>query len=277
MYGCSPPAAAPTCAPRSSAAVRCCRCTRANCRPARSAARWRPGTRAAAAWWTRSASWCSPSRCPRCRCTSGARIRRTARAMAGERYRESYFAMYPGVWRHGDWVRITPRGGAIIYGRSDSTINRQGVRMGTSEIYRAAGAVEEVVDALVVDVPRRDRDAELWMILFVVLEEGVVLDEELRARIARRIREDCSPRHVPERDPADRAGAAHALGQGVGGADQEDPDGRPSGGGGERRFAGRPERAGLLRGACRGKGERGVPCRRAVRSTSPMNVPRSPT
>jgi acetoacetyl-CoA synthetase len=115
----------------------------------------------------------------------------------GERYRESYFAMYPGVWRHGDWVRITPRGGAIIYGRSDSTINRQGVRMGTSEIYRAAGAVEEVVDALVVDVPRRDRDAELWMILFVVLGEGVVLDDELRARIARRIREDCSPRHVP--------------------------------------------------------------------------------
>ena len=115
----------------------------------------------------------------------------------GERYRESYFAMYPGVWRHGDWVRITPRGGAVIYGRSDSTINRQGVRMGTSEIYRAAGAVEEVVDALVVDVPRPERDAELWMILFVVLGEGVVLDEELRARIARRIREDCSPRHVP--------------------------------------------------------------------------------
>ncbi|HWY18435.1 MAG TPA: acetoacetate--CoA ligase [Solirubrobacteraceae bacterium] len=115
----------------------------------------------------------------------------------GERYRESYFAMYPGVWRHGDWVRITPRGGAVIYGRSDSTINRQGVRMGTSEIYRAAGAVEAVVDALVVDVPRPDRDAELWMILFVVLDEGVVLDDELRARIAGRIREDCSPRHVP--------------------------------------------------------------------------------
>jgi acetoacetyl-CoA synthetase len=115
----------------------------------------------------------------------------------GERYRESYFAMYPGVWRHGDWVRITPRGGAVIYGRSDSTINRQGVRMGTSEIYRAAGAVEEVLDALVVDVPRSDRDAELWMILFVVLAPGAVLDEELRARIARRIREDCSPRHVP--------------------------------------------------------------------------------
>ena len=115
----------------------------------------------------------------------------------GERLRESYFSMYPGVWRHGDWIRITPRGGAIIYGRSDSTINRQGVRMGTSEIYRAAGAEEEVVDALVVDVPRRERDGELWMVLFVVLRDGAVLDEELKARIVRRIREDCSPRHVP--------------------------------------------------------------------------------
>jgi acetoacetyl-CoA synthetase len=129
----------------------------------------------------------------------------------GERYRESYFDMYPGIWRHGDWVRITPRGGAVIYGRSDSTINRQGVRMGTSEIYRATGAVEEVMDALVVDVPvlaghspgegaQRDGGLggeELQMILFVVLREGVRLDEELRNRIRRRVREDCSPRHVP--------------------------------------------------------------------------------
>ncbi len=119
----------------------------------------------------------------------------------GERYRESYFSMYPGIWRHGDWIRITPRGGAVIYGRSDSTINRQGVRMGTSEIYRAAGAVPEVLDALVVDVPRGGTDAqggkELSMILFVVLAPGVSLDEELAAQIKRRIREDCSPRHVP--------------------------------------------------------------------------------
>jgi acetoacetyl-CoA synthetase len=117
------------------------------------------------------------------------------RDRVGARLRESYFAAYPGVWRHGDWIRITPRGGAVIYGRSDSTINRQGVRMGTSEIYRAAGAVEEVLDALVVDVPRRD--GELWMVLFVALRDGEQLDEELEARIARRIREDCSPRHVP--------------------------------------------------------------------------------
>jgi len=119
----------------------------------------------------------------------------------GERLRESYFAMYPGVWRHGDWIRITPRGGAVIYGRSDSTINRQGVRMGTSEIYRAVATVPEVLDALVVDVPKGGDDAaggkELWMGLFVVLREGAALDEDLAKTIKRRIREDCSPRHVP--------------------------------------------------------------------------------
>jgi len=113
----------------------------------------------------------------------------------GSRLRDSYFAMYPGVWRHGDWIRITPRGGAVISGRSDSTINRMGVRMGTAEIYRAALSVEDVLDALVVDVPRQD--SELWMVMFVVLREGVGLDEELTAEIKSRIREDCSPRHVP--------------------------------------------------------------------------------
>jgi acetoacetyl-CoA synthetase len=119
----------------------------------------------------------------------------------GERLRESYFSMYPGIWRHGDWIRITPRGGAMIYGRSDSTINRQGVRMGTSEIYRAVATVPGVLDSLVVDVPRGAADAaggkELWMGLFVVLKEGVSLDEALEKTIKRRIREDCSPRHVP--------------------------------------------------------------------------------
>ena len=115
---------------------------------------------------------------------------------SGERLRDSYFSMYPGVWRHGDWIRITPRGGAFIYGRSDSTINRQGVRMGTSEIYRAAATVPEVLDALVVDVPRGG-SGELWMPLFVVLEPGVKLDEPLTKLIKQRIREDCSPRHVP--------------------------------------------------------------------------------
>ena len=113
----------------------------------------------------------------------------------GSRLREAYFDTYPGVWRHGDWIRITERGTAVIYGRSDSTINRGGVRMGTSEIYRAVLALDDVVDALVVDVPREGEDN--WMPLFVVLQEGRDLDEDLVAAIRRRIREDCSPRHVP--------------------------------------------------------------------------------
>jgi acetoacetyl-CoA synthetase len=114
----------------------------------------------------------------------------------GERLHEAYFDMYPGVWRHGDWIEITSRGTAIIYGRSDSTINRGGVRMGTSEIYRAVLAGEEIVDALVVDAPREGE--ENWMALFVVLREGAELGDDLRAAIARRVREDCSPRHVPD-------------------------------------------------------------------------------
>jgi acetoacetyl-CoA synthetase len=113
----------------------------------------------------------------------------------GSRLREAYFDMYPGVWRHGDWIRITERGGAVIYGRSDSTINRGGVRMGTSEIYRAVLSVPDVVDALVVDVPRPGE--ENWMPLFVVLRDGAALDEALVEEIRRRVREDCSPRHVP--------------------------------------------------------------------------------
>jgi acetoacetyl-CoA synthetase len=113
----------------------------------------------------------------------------------GSRLRESYFSTYPGVWRHGDWIEITERGTAIISGRSDSTINRGGIRMGTSEIYRAVLADDDVVDALVVDVPREGTDG--WMPLFVVLREGATLDDDLVARIKRRIREDCSPRHVP--------------------------------------------------------------------------------
>jgi len=116
----------------------------------------------------------------------------------GERYRDSYFDMYPGIWRHGDWIEITERGTAIISGRSDSTINRGGIRMGTAEIYRAVLAVDEITDALVVDLGGWERKSgEDWMPLFVVLREGAELDDDLRKRIAERIREDCSPRHVP--------------------------------------------------------------------------------
>jgi acetoacetyl-CoA synthetase len=108
----------------------------------------------------------------------------------GERYRASYFSMFPGVWRHGDWIEITSRGSAVIHGRSDSTINRGGIRMGTAEIYAAVLALEEIREALVVDV-------DGWMPLFVVLAPDADLDDDLIRRIARRVREDCSPRHVP--------------------------------------------------------------------------------
>ena len=113
----------------------------------------------------------------------------------GSRLIDSYYSMYPGIWRHGDWIKITPRGTAIIYGRSDSTINRGGVRMGTAEIYAAVLEIDEVIDALVVDLPREGTDG--WMPLFVVLRQGVMLDDALVGEIRRRIREDCSPRHIP--------------------------------------------------------------------------------
>jgi acetoacetyl-CoA synthetase len=113
-----------------------------------------------------------------------------------ERYRDSYFSMFPGVWRHGDWIEITARGGAVIYGRSDSTINRGGVRMGTSEIYRSVLSLDSMLDALVIDLPREGTDG--WVTLFVVLRDGVTLDPDLVGQIRGRLRVDCSPRHVPD-------------------------------------------------------------------------------
>jgi acetoacetyl-CoA synthetase len=113
----------------------------------------------------------------------------------GERYWESYFDVYPGVWRHGDWIKVKQDGACVIYGRSDSTINRGGIRMGTSEIYSAVEKVEEVQDSLVVDVPREGVSS--YMPLFVVLEEGTELDDDLMGRIKQSIRENTSPRHVP--------------------------------------------------------------------------------
>lgn len=114
------------------------------------------------------------------------------------RYRDSYFATYPGVWRHGDWIRITDRGSAVIYGRSDSTINRGGVRMGTGEIYAAVMAIDEIVDAMVVDVPDPDGVGAGSMSLFVVLADGVELSDAMRDEVRNRIRRDCSPRHIPD-------------------------------------------------------------------------------
>lgn len=113
----------------------------------------------------------------------------------GRRYHESYFDMYPGWWRHGDWLQITPRGGAVIYGRSDTTINRHGIRMGTSEIYRVVESMPEIVDSLVVDLEYLGRES--YMPLFVVLRSGVQLDEPLVKRIFDNIRSALSARHVP--------------------------------------------------------------------------------
>ncbi|MBA1147532.1 acetoacetate--CoA ligase [Ectothiorhodospiraceae bacterium WFHF3C12] len=113
----------------------------------------------------------------------------------GQRLHESYFDTYPGLWRHGDWIRITPRGGAVIYGRSDTTINRHGIRMGTSEIYRVVEEFDEVLDSLVVDLEYLGRES--YMPLFVVLREGLELDDDLAGRIKDAIRKNLSARHAP--------------------------------------------------------------------------------
>ena len=116
----------------------------------------------------------------------------------GSRLRESYYEMYPGLWRHGDWIEITERGTAIIYGRSDSTINRGGVRIGTSEIYRSVLRETAVADALVVDLPTNESGSESTILLFVVLSDGAELDKEMTDRIRGDLRKSCSPRHVPD-------------------------------------------------------------------------------
>lgn len=126
---------------------------------------------------------------------------------SGQRLRDSYFDMYRtaaggGVWRHGDWIRLIPHGNppthhsAIIYGRSDATINRHGIRMGTSELYRAVEVQPEVLDSLVVDLEYLGRPS--WMALFVVLRDGLVLDDALQARLRAAIKVALSARHVPD-------------------------------------------------------------------------------
>ena len=112
-----------------------------------------------------------------------------------QRYRSSYFDTYPGVWRHGDWLKIGSNGGCVIYGRSDATINRHGLRMGTSEIYSAIESLPEVLDSMVVDLEYLGRDS--YMPLFVVLREGVALDDGLRNRLNYAIRTALSPRFLP--------------------------------------------------------------------------------
>lgn len=115
---------------------------------------------------------------------------------SGQRYREAYFEPWPGVWRHGDWLEITERGTCVITGRSDSTLNRGGVRMGTADIYAAVESVPEVLDCVVLGVEQPD--GGYWMPLFVQLAPGEELTDELRARLTAAIREQASPRHVPD-------------------------------------------------------------------------------
>ena len=112
------------------------------------------------------------------------------------RYKESYFEMFPGVWRHGDFLKVTSRGSCIIYGRSDSTLNRYGIRVGTSEVYRIVEGIPEIGGALIVNLDRPG--GEFFMPLFIVLNEGCVLDDELKGEISRCMRRDISPRHVPD-------------------------------------------------------------------------------
>ena len=114
----------------------------------------------------------------------------------GIRYHESYFDTYPGIWKHGDWIKIDEKGSCIIYGRSDSTINRSGVRMGTSDLYRAVEALDEVMDSLVIDREVLGRGSSLF--LFVALKPGITLNTELTAKIKKQVRDQVSPRFIPD-------------------------------------------------------------------------------
>ncbi|MET8425382.1 acetoacetate--CoA ligase [Nocardia sp. NPDC004860] len=114
----------------------------------------------------------------------------------GARYRDAYFEMFPGVWRHGDWITITEHGSIVVHGRSDSTLNRQGIRMGSADIYQAVERIPEIAEALVIGAEQPD--GGYWMPLFVVLTPGTELTDELRSRINATIRAEVSPRHVPD-------------------------------------------------------------------------------
>lgn len=113
-----------------------------------------------------------------------------------KRYESSYFEMFPGIWRHGDWIMITSRDGLIILGRSDTTLNRQGVRIGTAEIYRAVDKIAEIKDSLIVNIELPHGGD--YMPLFVLMKEGKLLTEEIKNNIRQQLRKDCSPRHVPD-------------------------------------------------------------------------------
>ncbi|CAI8703554.1 acetoacetate-CoA ligase [Bacillus cereus VDM021] len=113
-----------------------------------------------------------------------------------KRYLESYFEMYPGIWRHGDWIKFDDKGSCVIFGRSDSTINRLGVRLGTSEIYRIVESLDAIMESLVVDLELLGRKS--FMPLFVVLKPGVNMSNDLKEAIKAEIKQKVSPRFVPD-------------------------------------------------------------------------------
>ena len=130
------------------------------------------------------ASWCAPGLSLRCRWNDP----------DGKRYHDAYFAKYPNVWCHGDYVELTERDGMVIYGRSDAVLNPGGVRIGTAEIYRQVEQLDEVLESLVIG---QEWDKDVRVVLFVKLREGLSLDEALIDKIKNRIRASTTPRHVP--------------------------------------------------------------------------------
>ncbi len=142
----------------------------------------------------------------------------------GSRMRAAYFEPWPGVWRHGDWLTITDRGSCVITGRSDATLNRGGVRLGTAEFYAVVEALPEVADSVVVHL-EDEAGGPGSLLLFVALRDGATLDDGLRSRIAAALRDGLSPRHVPDEIHAVPGGPAHAVGQEARGAGQADPGG----------------------------------------------------
>ena len=113
-----------------------------------------------------------------------------------KKYRASYFEDIPGVWRHGDWVKITNKGGVVILGRSDATLNRHGIRIGTAEIYRVLNDIPDIIDSLIVNLELEG--GQHYMPLFVKLKEGSNLSDDLKKIIVQELRTRCSPRHVPD-------------------------------------------------------------------------------
>ena len=157
----------------------------------------------------------------------------------GARYRDSYFAMYPGVWRHGDWIKVLPDGGCVIYGRSDATLNRGGVRMGTSEFYRVVERFAEVADSLVVDTGQLGREGKL--ILYLVPAAGQPLDAATIDRIRGAIGTALSPRHVPDEIHQVPGIPRTLVRQETRGAGAEDPPRHAGRGGGGPGRARQPE------------------------------------